>query len=207
MPNLIKVRHKRSFISGFEIVQKNLNFVSFDIGSLLVGGFTPLFFYTMLSESVYHQIEKLASEAIPEAYLVDVQLLRGDGSLLSIKADTDKGISLQECAKISRRVGAWLEQEDIFDFKYRLEVSSPGIGSPLTLLRQYKNNIGRALQVLLLDGTQLEGILGLVDDESLVLMPFPIKKNTKKRRKSPVETIEKHHILFNDIKRSKVIIR
>lgn len=172
----------------------------------MLGGFAPLFFYSMLSDSVYQRIEAIVLEIVPEAFLVDAELMRGKQSLLSIKVDTDKGISLQECTKISRKLGAWFEEEDVFSFAYRLEVSSPGVGTPLKLHRQYVKNIGRSLQVIMLDGVQKEGILKEVDGTSIVLTSFPKKKRGKKRPKPSSDAIEQDHILFSDIKQSKVII-
>ncbi|RMG27677.1 MAG: hypothetical protein D6730_06810 [Bacteroidetes bacterium] len=161
----------------------------------------------ILTESIYQQIEQRVLEANPHAFLVEAQLIRGKRNVLSVKVDTDRGISLAECATISRHIGKWLEESDSFSFSYELEVSSPGIGSPLVLHRQYLKNTGRKLQVLLEDGRLIEGKLTTVADESIVLTPVsPKTKPGKQKRKTDADAPQTHTIFFKDIKRSKVII-
>src|SRR6187402_2150672 len=89
--------------------------------------------------------EKIADR--PDLFLVDVQM-HGSG-ILSILVDGDQGISIQDCVAISRHVGFHLEEENVIEQAYNLEVSSPGVGEPLKLVRQYKKNIGRDLSVKL----------------------------------------------------------
>jgi ribosome maturation factor RimP len=52
---------------------------------------------------------------------------------------------------------------------FSLEVSSPGIDEPLKLHRQYLKNIGRTIEVKLIDGTQKEGELETVAAEDIIL--------------------------------------
>jgi len=81
-------------------------------------------------------------------FLVDtsVQNERG-GKLLQVFVDTDKGITIEECAIISRELAQELDRANVFQGAYRLEVSSPGIDKPLRMLRQYRKNIGRRFVV------------------------------------------------------------
>jgi ribosome maturation factor RimP len=53
------------------------------------------------------------------------------------------GQAYHECAQVSRYVGFKLEEENVIEEAYNLEVSSPGIDTPLMLVRQYTKNIGR----------------------------------------------------------------
>lgn len=60
--------------------------------------------------------------------LVDLRILADMGrTVLRIMADRPGGITLDECASISREVGPHLEVADIFPYAYNLEVSSPGL--------------------------------------------------------------------------------
>lgn len=162
----------------------------------------------MLAEKVYKQIEELVLEAVPEAFVVAIKLKRGKRNILSIKADTDKGISLEACASISRQVGRWLEEQDVFDFSYELQVSSPGVGTPLKLHRQYVQNVGRRLRVQLTDGTTLEGILEAVNQQALTLAPAPSGgKPGKKKKKTTSDGVSaSRSVSFDDIKQSKVVL-
>ena len=67
--------------------------------------------------------------------------------VFEIYVDTDEGITISQCAEISRELGAALDAQAVVNEPYELEVSSPGIEKPLKLLRQYKKNIGRKYKV------------------------------------------------------------
>jgi ribosome maturation factor RimP len=105
------------------------------------------------------------------AFLVDLSIRneRG-GKLLQAFVDTDKGITIEECASISRDLAQELDRGDVIQGAYRLEVSSPGIDKPLLMLRQYRKNVGRRFKVLYQSAetrTTLVGTLQSVDDEKL----------------------------------------
>ncbi|MDQ7949193.1 MAG: ribosome assembly cofactor RimP [Pedobacter sp.] len=149
---------------------------------------------------VENRVKALVEEKIadrPELFLVDVKMLP-NGKLI-IQVDGDEGISIQDCAAISRHVGFHLEEENVIDRAYNLEVSSPGVGEPLQLNRQYQKNIGREVSVKLTDGTKKEGEL-LSTDEDAILIAEKIKEKGKKAQL--VET----PIAFNQITETKVLI-
>ena len=165
----------------------------------------------MLTEKARQKIADAITETNSEAFLVDIRLTNGGQRLLNIKVDTDKGISLAECAKISRNIGRTLELDSEFDFRYLLEVSSPGIGYPLKLHRQYIQNIGRYLRVVMTDHTDAKGKLAEVTSDWIVLEPPPVKRKKKKKKGTlkkaePAEEPTDRKILFTEIKESKVII-
>lgn len=150
------------------------------------------------------QVEKRVSELVeekiadrPELFLVDVKMLP-NGKLI-IQVDGDGGISIQDCAAISRHVGFHLEEENAIDKAYNLEVSSPGVGEPLQLKRQYHKNIGRDLSVKLANGEKKEGKLLTVTENTIVIAE-QVKEKGKKAQ--IVETT----IEFNNIVETKVLI-
>ena len=102
--------------------------------------------------------------------------------------DGDEGISIDACAKSSRFIGAELEEADVMDGKYTLEVSSPGLDFPLSLNRQYKKNCGRELEIDLIEDRKIEGELESVHEDHLVLIAAGEHKTIK----------------FEEIKQSKV---
>ncbi|MEZ4771571.1 MAG: hypothetical protein R3D00_00230 [Bacteroidia bacterium] len=159
----------------------------------------------MLTDSLREVIIQNIAATNPHAFVVDLRLKRGKQSVLSIKVDTDKGISLSECAEISRKLGMLLENSEEMNFPFNLEVSSPGVGYPLMLHRQYVNNIGRHLQVIKIsDNTEVKGKLVAVEEEYLELEALAQKK--KKKTTEPEEEAANIQILFTDIKEAKVII-
>jgi ribosome maturation factor RimP len=139
--------------------------------------------------------EKIADR--PELFLVEVKML--PNHKLIIHVDGDEGISIQDCVAISRHVGFHLEEENLIEQAYNLEVSSPGVGEPLKLNRQYIKNIGRTLSVKLKDGLKKEGKLLEVAEDNL-LLEESVKEKGKKA--ANVETT----IPFNDILETSVLI-
>ena len=104
---------------------------------------------------------------------------------VSILLDSDEGITIEQCASISRRLANDIETKEIFDTAYNIEVSSPGLDQPLVLPRQYIKNIGRNLKVQLSDGQSLEGkLIAVNDQELLVELPKP-KKKLKRGEEEP----------------------
>lgn len=121
--------------------------------------------------------EKIAEIERPDLFLVSAKL-QSNGVLI-ILVDGDNGIGIAECVQISRYVGFKLEEEDVIKTAYNLEVSSPGIDTPLTMPRQYTKNIGRNLAIKMADGTKREGKLnGLTEDA--ILIEEQIKQKGKK---------------------------
>ncbi len=67
--------------------------------------------------------------------------------MLEVFCETEKGITVSECAGISREVLPLVESSGILGDSFRLDVSSPGVGTPLKDRRQYKSNVGRIMSV------------------------------------------------------------
>ena len=117
-------------------------------------------------------IKKLAEEklASPSHFIVDVKAaIRKGPQKVLILVDGDNGVTIDDCANLSREVAAVLDEKGWLNESYLLEVSTPGLDQPLALLRQYKKNIGRGLKVKLADQSQQEGKLSEVTDEHIVL--------------------------------------
>jgi ribosome maturation factor RimP len=134
--------------------------------------------------------EKLTE--MPGIFLVDVKML--PSRKLIILVDGDQGIGVGDCAKISRYVGFKLEEDNVIEEAYNLEVSSPGIDTPLTLVRQYEKNIGRDLGLKMADGTKKEGKLLKVEQDN-ILIDEVVKAGDKGRKAITAEsTIPLAHI-------------
>ena len=149
-----------------------------------------------VEERVIELIEEKIADR-PDLFIVSVRFL--NNGVLEILMDGDQGIAIEDCVQISRHVGFHLEEEDVVDRAYRLEVSSPGLDSALTLNRQYQKNIGRKVVVKLTDGTQKEGVLLAVTSEAIDIL-----EKVKEKRKKAVEV--ETQLLFPQIKETKVLI-
>ena len=153
---------------------------------------------------VEQRVKELVEEKIadrPELFLVEVKMLLNNK--LIVKVDGDEGITIQDCADISKHVGFHLEEENVVDSAYNLEVSSPGVGEPLILRRQYIKNIGRDLGIRLVNGSTKEGTLLAVNSENISLEEF--KKPTGKSKSKKVEK-EEISLPFEEIAEVKVLI-
>ncbi len=69
------------------------------------------------------------------------------GWVLRIFLDIDRGISVEDCAEISRIAGDLLDMADLIRTPYNLEVSSPGIDRPLRKLEHFQKQIGNVIEV------------------------------------------------------------
>jgi len=146
------------------------------------------------------RVKELVEEKIadrPDLFLVDAKL-HTNGKLI-IHVDGDQGISIQDCAAISRHVGFHLEEENAIATAYNLEVSSPGIDAPLTLLRQYQKNIGRSVSLSMTNGSKKEGTLLEATESHLV-----INETIKEKGKKAVQVQNTYPL--NEIKETKVLI-
>ncbi len=113
---------------------------------------------------------------------------RKTGTLLRVYIDGPDGVSVDDCANISRELSVVLDVEDPIKGEYRLEVSSPGMARTFFRLEQYADFVGQQLKVklnTLYEGRrQITGILrtvdverreiGLVVDDEEYLLPYEL---------------------------------
>ena len=131
----------------------------------------------MMTQDVTTRLQELVREILPDPslYVVEVDVRGARGSqVVDVYVDGDEGIGVDQLTKISRELGFLLDSEDIFDSKYNLNVSSPGIDRPLKAPRQFKKNIGRELVVEYREEESAPsafatGTLQTADDEGLTL--------------------------------------
>src|SRR6266702_756313 len=87
----------------------------------------------------------------------------GRRRLLRVVVDSDRGVSLDDAATISRKLSAALDAAPVMgDFPYTLEVSSPGVDRPLTDPRHWRRAVGRLVQVTATDARDVGTISGRV---------------------------------------------
>ncbi|MFZ7187764.1 ribosome maturation factor RimP [Avibacterium avium] len=98
------------------------------------------------------------------------------GRFLTVRLYIDKegGVSIDDCADVSRQVSAILDVEDPIADKYNLEVSSPGIDRPLFTLEQYQRYIGEEivvhLRIPVLERRKWQGKLEKVENDMITLL-------------------------------------
>jgi ribosome maturation factor RimP len=80
--------------------------------------------------------------------LVEVEYLLGHGKwVLRLYIDREGGVTLDDCARVSREIGDLIDVKDIIVHKYVLEVSSPGLDRPLKKEKDFEHAIGKKIKV------------------------------------------------------------
>lgn len=155
----------------------------------------------MANETVIAEIEGMITNLLasePGDFLVSVKIRPVNN--IKIFIDSDEGMSIEKCVKYNRKLYAQIEEKAIFpDGNFSLEISSPGVGEPLKMHRQYVKNKSRNVLVTFKDDTQKEGKLLEVTDTDII-----IEQKTGKGKKAETH---QHVIPFENIKTATVQIQ
>jgi len=131
-------------------------------------------------------------------FLVDIRIKPTNN--VKIFLDSDEGMSIDRLIQYNRKLYRDLEENAFFpggDFS--LEVSSPGLDEPLKLFRQYKKNIGRFVEVTLLDGRKIEGKLTSAAENEIVV--------EEEKGKGKKKELVPHAIALSEVKTTKVQVK
>ena len=155
--------------------------------------------FIMTQDNHVQAIEKLVEPLLQEdIFLVSIKIKPTNN--FKIFLDADSGLGIDKCIKINRALYKIMEEMGMYpDGDFSLEVSSPGLDEPLKLLRQYKKNIGRDVELVMNDDAKKEGKLTAVTEENIT-----IEYTEGKGKKAVVKTDE---IPFDTIKQTKVQIK
>jgi ribosome maturation factor RimP len=94
----------------------------------------------------------------------------GRRRLLRVVVDSDRGVSLDDAAALSRELSVALDAVAVMgDFPYTLEVSSPGVDRPLTDPRHWRRAVGRLVQVSVTDAGPVSGRIVAADADGVTL--------------------------------------
>ncbi|MRG46630.1 ribosome maturation factor [Chitinophaga sp. SYP-B3965] len=152
----------------------------------------------MANEQVIVPIREMLESLLadkPEYFLVDIKIKPTNN--IKVFVDADNGASIDKLVSLNRQLYPLLEAAGLFPADdFSLEVSSPGLDEPLKSPRQFQKNIGRKVEVMLLDGTVLEGKLLSFNDTELLLEETVGKK----------KEIKQTNINLSEIKHTKVCI-
>lgn len=105
-----------------------------------------------MSELVVTRVKAFAESLLPSMglELVDIQFRpEGHGWVLRLFIDRPEGVSLDDCSRVSREVGDFLDVEDLIIHAYHLEVSSPGLERVLRDIDDVRRQIGKKAKIKL----------------------------------------------------------
>jgi ribosome maturation factor RimP len=166
-------------------------------------GTTPLFYSTVVQAEemvTVEQVKSIVEQHLEGSghFLVNVEVR--PGQKVVVEVDNDRAITLQELAGLNKFIREELgEAAD----ECELQVSSPGMGRPFRVMRQYAKHTGRLVQVQLNDGRTLEGILEHADGETLTLR---IQHPSKVKGRLPKLDKEVTTVPFAEVKSTKASI-
>jgi ribosome maturation factor RimP len=104
--------------------------------------------------SVVNKVTSLVEPVLDDMgfELIDVVYLSRYGKwVLRLYIDKEEGVSIDDCANVSRELGDLIDIQDIINHDYVFEVSSPGINRPLKNERDFKKVIGKKIKVRTVD--------------------------------------------------------
>lgn len=163
----------------------------------------------MTQEEIIQKVTAIINELITEdsgIFLVELRIKPTNN--LKVFLDADAGLPIDKLVQLNRKLYPVIEEAGIFtpgDFS--LEVSSAGIDQPLKLYRQYVKNTGRFVEVLLNDGTIMEGQLQRVNNDSFEIEITPVKSKGSKLKTANNAEKQTKNIAFTEVKSTKVVVR
>ena len=134
-----------------------------------------------------------------ELFIVDIVVRSGNN--ITVHIDSNKGVSIDECAGISKIIDSNFNREEE-DFE--LEVSSPGLTQPFKVVQQYIKNIGQNVEVLLKNGQKETGKLISANAETFTIEKLQKVKLDVKSKPEMVATQQQFKL--EDVKSTKVVI-
>lgn len=164
-----------------------------------------LFGKRMSRETVNEKIRKIAENAAENN---DLELVHAEVSgvkknlAVRIFIDKESGVTHEDCAKVSREVGAVLDEDELIESEYLLEVSSPGLERGLYSLKDFEKfagNLARIKTYMTIDGQKnYRGSIIGVDGEEIIF-----EDNTNGEVRIPFEAVAKANIEIDIEKKLK----
>jgi len=142
------------------------------------------------------KIQELIEEYIKgkELFLVSVKV--SSGNRIIVLADKKDGITIDECAAIHRHIENGLDR-DVEDFE--LQVSSPGLDLPFSVIEQYLKNEGKKVEVVDNDGTKYTGKLKNIT-------PGGFELETEIKTKGKAAELKDISFNFEQVKSTRIIL-
>ena len=124
---------------------------------------------TELTELARGVVEPMGYELVGVEYLNGYQ----GGNLLRVYIDSEQGIQLEDCSRVSHQLSGVLDVEDPIQGEYSLEVSSPGMDRPLFDKAHFERFAGHLVSIRLLRGIdnrrKYKGLLKGIEEGAVLL--------------------------------------
>ena len=147
-----------------------------------------------------HRVEEIWSLLEPVIASAGMEILEIEyrresiGWVLRIYIDSERGVSVDDCASVSRTVGDVLDVSEVIRNSYNLEVSSPGLDRPLRRWEQFQKHIGDVVEIRtispLQDRRNFKGLLREASPERVVV------ESEGKNHDIPLTLVERARLLY-----------
>jgi ribosome maturation factor RimP len=143
-----------------------------------------------------NRIEEIVKEFIigTDLFLVSVKV--SSANRITVLADKKGGITIDECVSIHRHIENNLNRDEM---DYELQVSSPGLDAPFSVIEQYYKNEGKKVEVIDNEGNRHSGILKNVTDGG-----FELEVEVKVKGKS--HELREFSFNFEQVKSTRIIL-
>jgi len=97
----------------------------------------------------FENIREIAQQVAEQndLFLIDLVVRGSETSrVIEVFIDSEKNISADECAFVSREIGKQIDEKGLLK-SYRLDVSSPGVDRPLIYLKQFPKHLNRLFEI------------------------------------------------------------
>jgi ribosome maturation factor RimP len=146
---------------------------------------------------IFRQVEEISESLVVSEgmELVDLEYRReGPRWMLRLFIDKEGGVTVDDCARISRELGDLLDVKDLIPQAYVLEVSSPGLNRRIRKKKDFSRFAGNKVQLLLVspkDGRRkiVGDLLGVEGEEVVVT-------GTEGRFLVPLKDIAKANLIY-----------
>lgn len=121
--------------------------------------------------------------------------LQGQGkhTILRVYIDTETGVTLDDCSRVSNQISGILDIEDLIHGKYDLEVSSPGLDRLLFKEEHFRKFIGNQVKIKLRVPVQgRRNYIGVIKDVELNKVSILVEGNIVA---VPIENVDKARIV------------
>ena len=142
------------------------------------------------------RIEEIVRESIKGTGLFLVSVKVSSANRITVLADKKGGITIDECVAVHRHIEKNFNRDEV---DYELQVSSPGLDMPFSVIEQYQNNEGSKVEVTDNDGGSYSGILKNVTSGGFEL-------ETEVKVKGKARETKEISFNFDQVKTTRVIL-
>lgn len=147
-----------------------------------------------MSKKVTEVTEELVQPILSEMNLelVDIEFVKeGKNWYLRVFIDSEKGIDIEDCGKVSEKLSEQLDAKDPITYPYFLEVSSPGAERPLKKSDDIKKAIGKQVHIKTYEPIESEKVFEgkLIDFDGETLKVEVLIKTRKKQFEIPYNKV------------------